>query len=208
MKKPFLIMLAGALACGTAPAQGDAGGHRHTLSVSAGAWPSTYDQEVFDGRSSVWGCWFYDPDLNGLWSGEGDTYYGDMRTSGAVSLSYGYRALPWLAVKLSATYTGIYQKSYSAADGSRRDDLSRHYFYFMPGVDFFWLRRPCVEMYSGLEIGAGFVVADDWDYSNKGFAGGQLTLAGIRIGRGRFYFMSELGFGMRGIATAGGGIRF
>ncbi|MCD8173163.1 MAG: hypothetical protein LUD76_06855 [Alistipes sp.] len=130
-----------------------------------------------------------------------------MRTSGAVSLSYGYRALPWLAVKASGTYTGIYQRSYNM-DGSRADNLSRHYIYFMPGLDFFWLRRSCVEMYSGFELGAGFVVADDWDYSNKAFAGGQVTLAGIRVGRGRFYFMSELGFGIRGIATAGGGIRF
>ncbi|MCD8101071.1 MAG: hypothetical protein LUE26_00640 [Alistipes sp.] len=131
-----------------------------------------------------------------------------MRTAGAISLSYGYRALPWLAVKASGTYTGLYQKTYHASDGSQARNVSRHYVYLMPGLDFFWLRRPCVEMYSGFEIGAGFVVANDWDYSSKSFAGGQVTLAGIRVGRGKFYFMSELGYGMRGIATAGAGIRF
>ncbi|MCD8101072.1 MAG: hypothetical protein LUE26_00645 [Alistipes sp.] len=67
MKKLFLILLAGALACGTALAQGDAGSSRHTLSVGIGAWPATYDNEVIDGLSSYWYYAGPSSDIHRLW---------------------------------------------------------------------------------------------------------------------------------------------
>lgn len=84
-------------------------------------------------------------------------------------------------------------------------------FAVMPAAKAFWFRKPHVAMYS--KLAAGITLLDDYDDENGShsfdpFFGGQVTLAGVQFGGGRFRGFVELGGGMQGLVLAGLSVSF
>lgn len=163
----------------------------HELRLTAGAYPLL----PYFGE---WGCDAdYPPVLR-------NTHRGPLYTSGAWSLSYGYRFRRWFDLGLTCSYYGEYSRSYSNRDLSPVHRNLSHAVTLMPLARFTWVNTPWVRMYSTLGLGA---TISSGDCGRETLVSFQLTPVGIAVGRSFFGF-AEAGFGAQGALMMGIGYRF
>ena len=140
------------------------------------------------------------------------TFRGPKYTTGAVSVSYGYRFYRWLDVGMVVSYYNEYHRLYDSFTNDYLGRVYNHHITLMPTVRFTWLDRKWVRMYSSLAAGATFYtqsqtkIKDEAHYNSQAFAG-HITYLGITVGRSFFGF-AELGLGAKGFATMGLGYKF
>ncbi len=203
MKKPLFFLLSVSLLCPFLAAAQDPEPFvpQHEFRLEAGAFPVTP-------YSTIFGEDFWDQTWNHYL---GSTCYrGAVRTTGAIGVSYGYRALKWLDIGATVSYVGYYGNYYDSVQGDKSvAKLDVHYVTMMPFVRFNWCRRPLYRVYSSVEIGARWAHEKQYTdaYENDVLATGQVTFVGISVGR-KFFGFAELGTGARGSLIGGVGFRF
>lgn len=114
----------------------------------------------------------------------------------------------WLYVGGAAVYTGGFRSIRESPMNKRVGTFNLSSYSLMPIVRFAWVRRDIVQLYSGLGLGVALA-----HYHNNGYTSWaanlahDITLIGISVGR-KFFGYCDLGFGTRGIVSAGIGWRF
>ena len=158
----------------------------------------------------------------GFWSALGGTLSHkpiDMKWCGQYSLHYYYQVKPWCQIGLKTTvecaklihYTDTFRTTVTAID---HDIL----FAVMPSVRFTYLNRPWVRLYSGLDVGCGFMFSttsateskegnDDNNRNYNVLPAFNVTVLGVNVGK-KFYGLFELNAGYDAIVKAGIGARF
>lgn len=158
--------------------------YRHTVILSYGS-PSLVDGMV-DGL-----VWLF------TW-GQEET----AKSTGQIGVQYGYNALKWLRVGGRFSYLGSYYPGYEPYTHSCK---------VSGRVDFTYLNRRYVTLYSGVELGASvnynvYSLPDD-NYVKPSLVIG-VTPIGIQAGGSHVFGMAELNIGSTEIIRAGIGIRF
>lgn len=126
---------------------------------------------------------------------------------GPVSVEYDYNVLKWLRVGGRLSYMYVRDKSrYGSGDNHVLGATAR--------LDFTYLNRRKIKLYSGLELGVGGNVMETSktknDDENKGFPVffGNLCVFGLQAGGDHVYFMSEIGVGTIESFRLGIGVHF
>lgn len=152
------------------------------------------------------------PVMNGDYDGElvyhGVCHHADIVIP-TINLAYHYAVLPWLEVGATAGASvdlrPYYYNGEKTLFGGRQA-------YLMADARFTYLRKEIITLYSGFGVGLELDY-HDCDHAPLGtrelhyLAAGQLTAFGMQLGR-RVYWSLELGFGTKGIANTGIGVRF
>lgn len=138
----------------------------------------------------------------------------DSRYYGVYNLHYYRQVKPWCQVGAKFTVEGSritrYTDSLQTAIHSISDDLV---FTFMPSVRFTYLNRPWVRLYSGVDVGLGYLFSNIQSFSkddnngNKFLPAMNITAFGVNVGKG-FYGLFELNAGFDSIVKVGIGARF
>lgn len=177
--------------------------HRHSLSVSVGT-PSFVSMMV-GGFSGV---------FNSFEEGGGHTVI-----YGSYGLHYGFNALKWLRVGGTLLYNGYKTTEYQ----SNGHEHTTHFdeIIILGRVDFTYLNRPKVRLYSGL--GAGIDLSMDRHFCNgeiqpnedgettnliQPFASWNVTVFGAEFGGERVFGLAELNWGFADVLRVGLGVRF
>ncbi len=136
------------------------------------------------------------------------------RYFGVYNLHYYRQVKPWCQVGAKFTVEGSritrYTDSLQTAIHSISDDLL---FTFMPSVRFTYLNRPWVRLYSGVDVGLGYLFSNIQGFSkddskgNKFLPAMNITAFGVNVGKG-FYGLFELNAGFDSIVKVGIGARF
>lgn len=155
---------------------------------------------------------------NGLYDYLPSPYYvpriidGPTYTTGALSVSYGYRFRRWFDLGLLFSYNCEYKRQFNALSGDYLHRKYQHNITIMPTIRFTWLNRKWVRMYSSL--GMGMTINTTNTTGSGGSTDGnsyalafQCSYLGLTVGRSLFGF-AELGFGAKGVAIFGMGYRF
>lgn len=178
---------------------------RHDLRLMFGLAP------MFDG----WGVDDWDdqnmgnPAYDVLHSKYSNSFFG-RHCLGALSASYAYRVGEKWEIGAALSYARYSDRLNPAPDGLRTWKLREYYLSVMPGVRYSWICHRRFRLYSAGEAGAQLAMRRGFfedDYRTEVRATGQLTLAGITVGR-NFFFCCEFGVGCRGILVVGMGWRF
>lgn len=190
-----LLLTLGIMTCGHAQ------GFRkdHEIRVGVGAFPFSwwgYESDIFDGR--YWDDW-YRPviDLEDRDRG------GDLYMAGSFFAGYYFQMLKWLQLGVSVSHTRFW-RDYS---GGKRNSS---YTTAMPVVNFTWLNKGIVKLYSGVGVGFDFISEKETGWEDRKLtvdAGFQLTFVGVAVGR-RLFGFSEFGMGNHGFFSVGMGYRF
>lgn len=186
--KKYLLIAIGLLMAGLMLAQKPAydwRDYRHMVIVSYGS-PSLVDGMV-DGL-----VWLF------TW-GQEET----AKSTGQIGVQYGYNALKWLRVGGRFSYLGSYYPGYEPYTHSCK---------VSGRVDFTYLNRRYVMLYSGVELGVGinynvYKTSFDDNFIKPSLVVG-VTPIGIQVGGSHVFGMAELGIGSIEIIRAGIGIRF
>lgn len=178
---------------------------RHDLRLMFGLAP------MFDG----WGVDDWDdqnmgnPAYDVLHSKYSNSFFG-RHCLGALSASYAYRVGEKWEIGAALSYARYSDRLNPAPDGLRTWKLREYYLSVMPGVRYSWICHRRFRLYSAGEAGAQLAMRRGFfedDCRTEVRATGQLTLAGITVGR-NFFFCCEFGVGCRGILVVGMGWRF
>jgi len=147
--------------------------------------------------------------------GDYDKENKDKSIPGMISASYLYKVNKWLAAGGDLGYLHLNQEiKLTSRDGSKPDELIKrktNLFTVMPTAKFYYLQRENINLYGVLAVGALFsgktekssTLEDKENFTTFAF---QINPIGIRVGK-RFGGFAELGFGMKGFATAGFSMR-
>lgn len=172
---------------------------RHDLRLGIGAY-------VINSNCSLQSCFCVDPlhDLEEYLFYDHDKY-----TTGAISLSYGYRLAKRCEVGIAFSYCGESWMRDRVADGNLMGRFREDHWSVLPFVRLLWMDRRLVRLYSGLGIGVQWRLRRNYDGSKSNEFGvtGHLTMFGITVGRQLFGF-AEYGFGGAGLIVGGIGYRF
>ena len=163
-----------------------------TLLYSSGC---DYDSFCLDPLSE----WFDQPETDG---------YTALRATPSMKVTYRYHFRSWLSFGGSVSYCGAYRHYYNSTK-EITGYASKHITGLSADLNFVWLSRKALTLYSGLQVGVIGLVGkyrDDKPDVNF-FPLVQLTAIGISGGR-RWYGFAELTAGMEGFARAGFGYRF
>ncbi|MCR4966000.1 MAG: hypothetical protein K6A41_10140 [Bacteroidales bacterium] len=141
----------------------------------------------------------------------------DMKYYGAYDIHYYRHVAHWCQVGVKATVEGSrttrYTDSLRTAVKSIDDNII---FTVMPSVRFTYLNRPWVRLYSGAEIGVGYLFNKNQDFSkddseeekgNNFFPAFNVNVFGVNVGK-KFYGLFELNAGFESIVKVGIGARF
>lgn len=129
--------------------------------------------------------------------------YGNLYTTGDLSMSYSYYFWKWFQLGMDVSYTRFW-RSYP---GEKENSV---YITLIPFIHFHWFNRSWVSMYSGGGIGLDFIrqkdsgIQKDERETNVGL---QFTFYGISVGR-RLFGFAEAGIGNTGMFRCGMGYRF
>lgn len=200
MKKILLVTLATLVSCSAILAQGyDWRDHRHSVSVTAGT-PS-----LLSGASGF---------FTGLFSSSEDT---QTKVYGTYGIHYGYNALKWLRVGGDFMYSGWRQTKVN----ENVDNLTLYNEVILMGkVDFTYLNRKYVRLYSGVGIGANLGIQNAHLYDNRLTPPSEdkqtfephfawtITPLGLEAGGEHVYAITELNIGTAEVLRAGVGVRF
>lgn len=145
----------------------------------------------------------------------------DMHLCGQYSIHYYYQVKPWCNIGVKATVEAAKLVHYSdtlrtSITGVDHDVL----FSLMPSVRFNYLNRPWVRLYSGLDLGVGYLLTNSSSSSDSkdGEEGSgkknnnfifafNVTAFGVNVGK-KFYGLFELNAGYDAIVKVGIGARF
>ena len=129
------------------------------------------------------------------------------------SFNYHYRVTKWFWVGGLATVTGLHNTWHDRFTDEVTGHGSEVYLAWMPDFRFSYLNRKHVTLYSG--FGIGLLVNSLKDphlfgerTSNSIHFAGQLTAFGVKAGAKHWFGNLELGFGYKGVLSAGFGYEF
>ena len=125
----------------------------------------------------------------------------------AISATYHYRLRDWLWIGGFASYTGVF--SDNVIDGVCYD-LQEHFVIVSPSIRASFLNKKYVTLYAGLSCSAMWRIVNDAATSlpkSTPHIAGQITTFGISVGK-KWFGYAELGYGNRGIISAGFGYKF
>ena len=143
----------------------------------------------------------------------------DMKYHGNYGLHYYYQVKPWCQVGVKFTVESMRLIHYS---DTLRTTITRVdkdvLFALMPSVRFTYLNRPWVRLYSGVDVGCGYLWSGTTSYESKdeGEEGSKnknflfafnVTAFGVNVGK-KFYGLFELNAGYDAIVKVGIGARF
>lgn len=207
MKKLFITFCMVALCVSFANAQKPHSDLHHELGINAG--PCSVVGGFVNGTIGFWSALF----------GAIGHQPVDMKWYGTYGFHYYYQVKPWCQVGIKTTveyakqihYTDTFRTTVSAVD---RDVL----FAVMPSVRFTYLNRPWVRLYSGLDVGCGFMFSgssksttkEEESENGSNFSvlpAFNLTVFGVNVGK-KFYGLFELNAGYDAIVKVGIGARF
>lgn len=130
------------------------------------------------------------------------------------SFNYHYRAVKWFWVGGLTTITGLHNTWRDRFTDEVTGHGSEVRITLMPDLRFSYLNRKHVTLYSGFGIGLDLITmkdphvyGDDNTRTHCGFAY-QLTAFGVKAGAKHWFGNLELGFGLKGIVSAGLGYEF
>lgn len=176
--------------------------HRHSLSVSAGS-PS-----LFSGTVGI---------LTALFDAFEHTGNPHVKIFGSYGIHYGYNALSWLRVGGSFVYSG-WNELATDAPANYYHKESYHEFSFIGKVDFTYLNREHVRLYSGVGIGGILNMTDTYGYVSNFAPDSErtyfpnlawtVTPIGIEAGGKYVYGLAEINIGTADLLRAGIGVRF
>lgn len=194
MKRLLLTLLLTVVAA-AAPAREPADWRRsrHEVRFSAGAYPLHIDFGTDE-------CWTA-PDFAST-----KQYRGAVRTTGAYTLSYGYRFSRRFDLSATLSYARDYRRDYSNLNGAPIGRYAVDHLTVMPMIRGTWIDRRSVRLYSALGLGVA-AVRDDERSGCRMRAAVQGTYIGVSVGR-RLFGFAELGAGVHGVLIAGIGYRF
>ena len=139
-----------------------------------------------------------------------DAWYGKEKEFGPLSIEYYHRSSRLLSV--GGIFTLINQKKDITQNNQKIGHHSETYYSLMPAIKLSWLRGECVALYSKAALGVCVrpstekgVDTEDVKVDNTNFKVGpiyHLSLLGIEVG-GRLRAFGELGFGVKGVYSAG-----
>jgi len=136
---------------------------------------------------------------------------GDYNYTGALFLTYNYIGMQRLSLGITA---GLDRVQGSLLVNDLEEGLFNESHYTLAAeMDFIWINRNFIEVYSGLGLGYTFTEnhADMYDGAYESVTSShptfQLDVLGIRLGR-KLGVYSELGFGYKGILNFGASYKF
>lgn len=122
-----------------------------------------------------------------------DFDYGNGTSIGSYTLQYGYNAIKWMRVGASVNYEGFASKI-----------QTYHRAVFLARVDFTYLNRQFVKLYSGVGMGIQYASVGDFPvrYAYN------ITPIGIHAGSDRIFALAELNLGATDFMRVGFGVHF
>lgn len=132
---------------------------------------------------------------------------------GSISLGFNYEITPWLELNIPFVYshsTG-YQRyvvdlGQTIPPIDMSGTLSDDWVTILPSVRINWMRNNWLSLYTRVGVGIGIGnrwVSIDADQSTKCVFGYQVSPVGVEMGKGKFCFYIEGGYGYTGCVTAG-----
>ena len=141
---------------------------------------------------------------NGLAGNKTDTKF-----IGTYGVDYYYQVNKWFRPGAKVVYEGL---TTTVRDSTNA--ILNHYntstLSIMPSVQFSYLNRKYVKLYSGIDLGVGTIFDDNKQGSGTSstFCAFNLTVIGIRVGNENIYGMVETNIGMDALIKGGFGVRF
>lgn len=131
-------------------------------------------------------------------------------------IHYGFNALSWLRVGGSFIYGGWSLTDKSGGENLAVEDF--HEFNFLARVDFTYLNRKYVRLYSGLEVGGILHMIDNYTYTQQNTVTNtertyvpnvafSATAIGLEAGGKHVYGLAEINIGNADLLRAGLGVR-
>lgn len=147
--------------------------------------------------------------IEGVANGLSKNYRTDTKFIGTYGLDYYYQVNSWCRPGAKVVYEGLTTSVYDTTNV-----LVNHYntstLSIMPSVQFSYLNRKYVKLYSGLDLGVAFIFDDNKQNSSVSstlFAF-NLTVLGVRVGNDRIFGVVETNIGMDALIKGGFGVRF
>lgn len=148
------------------------------------------------------------------WLADRERYsFGALRTTGALTVAYGYRFRRWLEAGATLSYARFWRDTYVRLTGASAGKLRDNYLAVTPYARFTWLDRRWVKLYSqtGIGIGAGFGHDDSFGRERTKLRDWyptlQLTPIGVAVGR-KVYGYADMSISNIGWFHLGIGYRF
>lgn len=214
-KTIWILMLTTVVFCGHAQTEtADWQQQRHDLQVGIG---TPFIAGLYVGNyllSTGFGPMWWNPsEQAGYWLGR-DVYRGTAFVTPTLSVSYRYQVARWCKVGITLSYAGTYAAVFDRVTNENVGRVDDHLISIMPTVQFPWLHRKYVELYSGVSVGYSFSTGPYYDqmiqkdrYYTQHYLGFQVTAIGVKAGK-KWYGFAELGVGVQGCLSAGFGYRF
>ncbi len=172
---------------------------RHELQFGIGDHVM-YMNEVYDNYY----YYYHERDVNWF---DSDVYTKTRMYTPAFSATYHYRLLKWLSIGGFFSYAGAFATKENIIT-EENISCKDHFIAIAPSIRFTYLNRKYVTLYSGLAVSMTWQFSvDDAGMKPWTYVRGQLTGIGVSVGQKWFGF-TELGYGNKGIVTAGFGYRF
>ena len=147
--------------------------------------------------------------IEGVGNGLGNNYRTDTKFIGTYGLDYYYQVNKWCRPGAKIVYEGLTTSIYDTTN-----TLVNHYntstLSIMPSVQFSYLNRKYVKLYSGIDMGVAVIFDDNKKSSSTSstFFAFNITPIGIRVGNDNIFGLVETNIGMDAIIKAGFGARF
>ena len=163
------------------------------------------------GIVSGFGCMydFFKVLVEGVANAIGNHYKTETDFIGTYGLDYYAQVKSWLRPGVKVVYEGLCTKVWDTTNVL----VNKYYtttLSFMPSVQFSYLNRRHVKLYSGIDLGVTFLFDN-----NKQSSGNATTLfalnatpIGVRFGNDRMFGLVETNLGMDALVKAGFGMRF
>lgn len=149
--------------------------------------------------------------INGLFSWgqnnnpSGTTYV--FQNYGIATLTYQhkFKKAKWfgLGADLSYGYAELFEKN---KDNTKKNLGHYHLVTPMVAMNFYYFQRKHIELFSGLSVGATFMI--DEKNSTKGLFAAHINAFGLSAGGDHLRYHCEFGFGMKGFVNMGIGYKF
>ena len=133
----------------------------------------------------------------------------DTKFIGTYGIDYYYQVNPWFRPGAKFVYEGL-TTTVTDTTGAVVNHYNTSTISFLASVQFSYLNRKYVKLYSGIDLGLTLIGDNNKQNSNPGNAlfGFNLTVIGIRVGNDRIFGLVETNFGMDALIKAGLGVRF
>jgi hypothetical protein len=160
--------------------------------------------EMANAIFSIWPAIGYNAILRDTIADYSPSFYG------AGGLEYSRHLKPWVSIGISATINPI--NTYLKSIRGYEYTWTYYLLSVMPRVDFYYLNKGVVSLYSGLQVGASFIFWNDKTGNTNYYDFGvtpafHVNAFGIRIGKEIGGYM-EWGYGFRGIVNFGVSAKF